>query len=91
MSYRYEDEKPKIWTEEGVDTFIAARTRCSNLLHEAGAFKMGAVLKVITGDTWFAMACVDRLVEQGLIRELFQSNMPAGQNRVFIDSGLVKR
>jgi hypothetical protein len=37
----------------------------------------------VTGCTWFMMACVDRLVELGEIKEVLRDNI-AGQYRIFV-------
>jgi len=81
--YIYENEKPKIFTEEGQRDFLKVRDRAHKLLTEAGAFEMFAVLKDVGGDSWLQMAYVDRLVELGEIREITGDDI-AGQNRVFV-------
>ena len=83
MSYLYENEKPKILTDEGQRTFLKVRDKANQLLNEAGAFEMFKSLKGVTGDTWTMMAYIDRLVELGEIREITGPNV-AGQNRVFV-------
>lgn len=44
---------------------------------------MSSAFEGITGDGWFMMACVDRLVELGEIREVSKPNC-LGQCRIFI-------
>jgi len=83
MSYKYENEKAKIFTEEGSREFIKVRDEAKRLLDEAGAFMMFKPLKGVTGDSWTMMAYVDRLVELGEIREITGPQV-AGQHRVFI-------
>lgn len=60
--YKYEDEKYKVFTEEGQRGFLKIRDRTHRLLKEAGAFKMSAAITGSTGDVWEMLACVDRLV-----------------------------
>lgn len=82
--YNYETEKPKIFTEEGINNFIKVRDEVKRILAYAGAFKMLSALKVITGDSWLMMVYIDRLVEIGEIREITDSSA-AGQDRVFVE------
>ena len=84
--YNYNEEKHKIFTEEGQREFIKVRDRAKKLLDEGGAFKMFSALKDISGDAWQMMAYVDRLVELGEIREITENEV-AGQNRVFVVNG----
>jgi hypothetical protein len=79
--YRYENEKHKIFTDEGQRVFIEVRDKVNALLSSAGAFKMDKVTP--SGDGWLAMAYVDRLVELGEIKEITQDTC-CGQDRVFI-------
>lgn len=83
MAYNYEEEKSKMFTEEGQVDFLKVRDRVKQLIRDAGAFTMERGHQDITGDVWTQMAYVDRLVELGEIVELtgFDS---FGQHRVFI-------
>ena len=83
--YNYETEKPKIFTEKGMNEFIEVRDEAQRLLADAGAFKMFSALKGVTGDSWLMMAYVDHLVKTGLIREITSDDV-AGQNRVFVST-----
>jgi hypothetical protein len=82
--YCYQLERPKIFTEDGQRAFLKARDAAHKLLQEAGAFKMFNPLKGLTGDTWFMMALVDRMVELGEIREVTPKDEVCGQDRVFV-------
>ena len=86
MSYNYEIEKQKIFTEQGQREFLKVRDRAKKLLAEAGAFMMFSALKDISGDSWQMIAYVDRLIELGKIREIMPANV-AGQHRVFVSAG----
>lgn len=87
MSYHYETEKPKLITEEGSVMFTAIRDRAKHLLREAGAFTMDAAIRgARCGNSWTMLACVDRLVELGEIREVTRRGEVAGQDRVFVEA-----
>ena len=80
--YKYEDEKPGIFTEEGQRKFLRVRDKVNKLLDTAGACVMWRVSHGLGGFEWEIMACVDRMVELGEIREI-----PTGaeaQDRVFV-------
>lgn len=83
MGYKYEDERQKIFTDKGQREFLATRDRVLDCLEHSGSFMMGHVLP--TGDAWFAMALIDRMVELGEIKEI---SAPGtwGQHRVFVSS-----
>lgn len=81
--YKYADLKPTIFTEEGQVKFPEIRDRVKRIIKEAGAISMGAAMAG-TGDSWTRMACVDRLVELGELKEI-QQNDCAGQHRIFVD------
>lgn len=83
--YSYKDEKHKIFTEEGQRRFLKVRDEAKSLLKDAGAFKILAPLKDLSGDIWELMAHIDRMVELGEIREITGPNV-AGQDRVFVAS-----
>jgi hypothetical protein len=68
MSYSYLTEKPALFTEEGSVMFTRIRDKALSLLSTAGAFQMGKVM-VGGGDLWTMLACVDRMVELGELRE----------------------
>lgn len=83
--YDYNHEKAALLTDKGQRQFLKVRDHVQHLLAEAGAFMMQNAWKPICADSWFMLACVDRLVELGEIRELPYN--AAGQHRVFIDAG----
>lgn len=83
MSYVYETEKPWLFTDDGQRCLLKARDAAFRLLDEAGAFMaMKPLSKVDYGDTWKALAILDRLVELGDIREVTVNVW--GQDRVFV-------
>lgn len=86
--YRYEDLKPNLFTEEGVTLYVQIRDRAKRLLAEAEAFTMGAAIRRSTGDSWLMLACVDRMVELGELREVTVGRAVTGQDRVFVKGSL---
>lgn len=44
---------------------------------------MGNIISGSSGDSWLLLACVDRLVELGELREIPQTHT-AGQDRIFV-------
>ena len=82
--YRYVDYKPQILTDEGQRVFLAIRDRVHVLIAaDTGAFTMEKATEAgSSSDPWLKLACVDRLVELGEIRELTSGDTP-GQHRVF--------
>ena len=83
--YDYQAQKKNIFTEDGSLMFTQIRDNVKRLLNISGAFMMqNAISGVCTGDSWTMLACIDRLVELGEIRELSQNC--AGQHRVFISA-----
>lgn len=61
MTYEYEVERPKLFTEEGQVKFLEVRDKVHALLKQAGAFRMDAIS--MTGNSFITLACFDRLVE----------------------------
>ena len=81
--YVFEIQKQNIFTEEGQRLFLSIRDKAKALLLTAGAFTMGRVISGFTGDSWDMLACVDRLVELGEIKEITEKHLVSGQNRIF--------
>ena len=83
--YDYRTERPKLFTEEGQILFLKIRDRVKYLLKTAGAVRMQEVIAgICSGDSWQMLACVDRLVELGELREVTH-DVCAGQHRVFVE------
>jgi len=72
--YKYEEIKPKIFTENGSVIFIAIRDNVHQLLGLSGAVRMHEAIKNSNGDSWLQLACVDRLVELGEIKEITKND-----------------
>ena len=86
MKYSYEEEKSFLFTDDGQRMFLKIRDNAKRLLREAGAFALGNVIQAASsGNDWQKIACVDRLVELGEIREITGDDV-AGQFRVFVDT-----
>lgn len=84
MSYHYEDRKAFIFTDEGQRMFLEIRDYAKNLLAKAGAARCQEIISVArVGSSWDMLACVDRLVELGEIREIPQAGCYA-QDRIFV-------
>ena len=84
MGYVYEDQKSTLFTDEGQRMFLRARDNVEKMLDMSGAVMMGAAITGIgDGDSWEMLACVDRLVELGEIREIEQGDV-CGQYRIFV-------
>ena len=84
MTYSYQTQREKIFTDEGQRLFLKVRDTAARLLKEAGAVRMDAIMRTVAGDSWGMLACVDRLVELGEIEEIAQAHHVAGQHRVFV-------
>jgi hypothetical protein len=82
--YNYQTEKPKIFTEDGQEQFLKIRDKVQQLLNQSGAVMLQNAISGVCGDSWLHLACVDRLVELGEIREITKQGDVAGQHRVFI-------
>ncbi len=89
MSYKYEDEKKELFTDDGQRLFLGIRDHVHKLLGQAGAVRMAEAINPpgrCCSNSWTLLACVDRLVELGEIREITDTET-AGQYRVFVKLG----
>jgi hypothetical protein len=85
MSYVYKELKKDLFTEQGQIAFLKIRDHVKLMLNKAGAITMEKAM-VAGGNSWLQLACVDRLVELGEIREITKENEVAAQHRVFVAS-----
>ncbi len=85
MNYNYELQKPKLFTDEGQRKFLKVRDNAQRLLNQSGCFTMDKVVACELGNTFEAMACVDRLVELGEIVEVPRNPMMPLQHRLFCE------
>jgi hypothetical protein len=68
MSYKYEDEKKRLFTEDGVKTIIFVRDQAKALVKIAGCFTAEKLLEKCAGDSFTILAVLDFLVEIGELR-----------------------
>ncbi len=68
MSYRYEDLKPGVLTDDGQRKLLELVETARSLFRTAGAATFGKLTAGITGDSWTTIAFVDRLIELARIR-----------------------
>ena len=80
--YQYQAQRNELFTEQGQEVFLKIRDNVNALLEKSGAVRMDKAINVATGDTWLMLACVDRMVELGALREITGKNV-AGQYRIF--------
>lgn len=80
--YEYSDLKPTLFTDAGQRQFLQIRDHVHKVLETAGAIRMGNAMEG-NGSSWERMACVDRLVELGEIREIDYGHC-ATQHRIFV-------
>lgn len=87
LMYVYSDLRPRIFTDEGQRMFLAIRDKTKGLLKLAGAARCQEMIAGNSGSTWDMLACVDRMVELGEIREIriTGGDTPA-QFRVFVNA-----
>lgn len=81
--YRYEDLRPKLFTDDGQRMLLAVRDNVQRLLKEAGSVRYTEAVRVVSGDSWLMIACMDRLVELGEIRPL-EPGQHATQSTVYV-------
>jgi hypothetical protein len=88
VSYDYQSERVKLFTEENQKLFLGIRDRVRWLLSQSGAVRMNEAMAIPKGiggaDSWTMLACVDRLVELGELVEVTAGQKVAGQYRVFV-------
>lgn len=85
MGYNYEEAKPFLFTDEGQRLFLKIRDNTQRLLKEAGAVRLNEAALNNTGSSWHMIACMDRMVELGEIREITKDDV-MGQHRVFVSA-----
>lgn len=83
MPYSYKEQRDAIFTEQGQVLFLKMRDAVRKHLDTSGAVM--AEKAMVTGDSWEMLACLDRMVELGEIREVTGPDV-MGQHRVFVDA-----
>lgn len=83
--YEYKNFKAQILTDKGQRLLISVYDTVSRFLNTSGAVSLGAILANTPEecDSWLKIACIDRLIEIGKIRELTPPGVH-GQDRVFV-------
>lgn len=84
MTYKYEDQRQHVFTEDGQIMFLKIRDTAKARLADSGAVTAWSLIRKVSGDSWKMLACVDRLVEIGELQEVSNPNSTAGQDRIFI-------
>ena len=89
MTYKYEDERANLFTEDGQVLFLAVRDAANQLLTIAGAFKAdraldAAVKKLGVATNWGAYAVLDRMVELDELKEVTAKEKYFPGDRVFV-------
>ena len=78
--YDYEKEKKYLFTDEGQRHFLFIRDLVKGFLKTSGAFEINKAMQLGpagASTTWEMLACIDRLVEIGEIREISKNeNIP---------------
>ena len=73
--YRYEEEKHKLWTDEGLDMIIKVREEAHRLFKIAGCATLENLIRGCTGDSFTMLAVVDWLEEKKTIRRIYQDGV----------------
>lgn len=82
--YSYQTQRERLFTDAGQRMFTAVRDNVRRLLKQAGAVRQQEALATVSGDSWDQIACLDRMVELGELRELTFGDNVSSQYRVFI-------
>lgn len=85
MTYEYRRERSRVFTEQGSEMYEKIRGNVVRLLAQSGAVSSSAAWTGVSGDTDLMLACLDRMVELGLIREVTGESV-WGQHRVFVST-----
>ena len=83
MSYYYETERPKIFTEEGVEMLNAIRTTAEACIKQSGAVRFDKAVNNVSGDTWLMLACLDYLCEIGILVLVSDRATTVAQHQVY--------
>ncbi len=83
MSYDYQTERKWVFTDDGGRQLLRISKKADDILRKAGAATMEKLIAGECGGSWEMMACVDRLVEVGELREVNYGPC-AGQHRIFV-------
>jgi hypothetical protein len=70
-NYKYEDVRPELFSEDGVELLMKLRDNSARLLFTGGAYTFEKVTRTITGDSWTMMAALDYMVERREIKLVY--------------------
>lgn len=84
MVYKYEEERSRIFTDNGVVTLLEIRDNVDELLEKAGAFKLWNGVKGYGSSSFLQLAIIDYLVEIKHIKEIPTTG--SSQDRIFIST-----
>lgn len=74
MAYRYADLRPWVLTDEGQRAVLLVRDKATILGRASGVFLGSRAAAVLSGDSWHQLAVIDRLVELGDLRRVFEGS-----------------
>lgn len=85
MAYDYQIERGKLFNDQGQRDFLKTRDHIRELLKPSGAVRLGEAMISMRGggDSWFFIACFDRMVELGELIEIRYAEC-RGQDRIFV-------
>lgn len=82
--YSYENEKHKIFTEDGMLEFLKVRDAVLGVLKTSGAITMDKAMNLThVSNSWYSMALVDHMEVVGDIVEVTRGEDVCGQHRIF--------
>ena len=86
MSYRYEDHRHVVLTEQGQIILFKVHRLALKLIDASGCVRAQKLLDQGVSDSWEAMAFVDHLVAVGELREVWQGHATTGcsHHRLFV-------
>ena len=85
MAYNYEEQRKELFTDEGQRRFLRMRDKVLNMLKTSGACRPEALMLCSgMGDDWQCLACFDRMLELGEVREITYDINCVSQHRIFV-------
>ena len=84
MPYSYDEEKPRIYTDEGIDMMLRLLKAAKKRFKMSNCFRYDSIS--LSGDSWLHLAVVDYLVEIAELKEI-KTEGPT-QHRIFVKGEL---
>ena len=86
IKYNHEEQKKNLLTKEGMEMFNQVKQRFYELYELAGAVRMDKIMlsSALVVDSWDMLACVDLMIEQGLIQEFGNMRDKFTQHAIYI-------